>query len=273
MAGHYNILIVDDEELNRILLSQMLEETGNYTVDKAENGKVAWTMVQDYNYDLIISDIKMPEMNGLELLELVKGYNQAIPVVVVTAFASIETAVEAIQKGASNFLKKPFTLEEISSVTTKALKAAAHRKIQSGKLENLSRSFSVTTKSKHSIIDPVFHQIRDIAKYFGFSDNQLHMNIYLSLSEAIANAVDHGNKGDENKNITIHSSVNNTGITISVVDEGDGFNPTLVSDPTDGSNILRSNGRGIFLMKCYMDSVTYEKNGSKVTMVIQPQKN
>ena len=106
MTAQLHILIVDDEELNLILLSDMLDETGNYKIDAAPNGKVAWNMVQENCYDLIITDIRMPEMDGIELLRLVKEFNPSIPIIVVTAFASIKTAVEALQNGAANFLKK-----------------------------------------------------------------------------------------------------------------------------------------------------------------------
>lgn len=269
VTAQYHVLIVDDEELNLVLLSDMLDETGNYKIDSALDGKIAWNLIQENSYDLIITDIRMPEIDGIELLRLVKQYNPSIPIIVVTAFASIETAVEALQNGAANFLKKPFSIDEIQTVTSKALRASAQTKVQAQNLENLSKSFSVVTKSDHSVVDPIFHQIREMARSFGFSDEQLHMNLYLSLTEAIANAIDHGNAGDPLKEISVDATVNSDAISISVSDEGTGFNLNLVPDPTMDSNLMKSRGRGVFLMRCYTDSITYDNNGSKVTMVIK----
>jgi CheY-like chemotaxis protein len=250
----------------------MLSETGNYQIDTASNGRIAWQKVQENDYDLVITDIRMPEIDGIELLKLIRQHNSSIPIIVVTAFASIETAVEALQSGAANFLKKPFSIDEINTVTSKALKAAVQTKIQSKTIGNISKSFSVVTKSKHSIVDPVFQQIRDMAKNFGFSNDQLHMNLYLCLTEAIANAIDHGNKGDPDKEITIDAIINSDSIIINISDEGNGFNLNMVPDPTQDCNISKSRGRGIFLMRCYMDSVSYSNNGSKVTMIINAYK-
>ncbi len=105
-----HILIVDDEERIRHLLSLMLENRG-YTVSQAGDGLEAFEMIQQNDYQMVITDIKMPRMNGLELMERIKTMD--IPVIFITAFATVDSAVEAMQLGAVDYITKPFDEERM----------------------------------------------------------------------------------------------------------------------------------------------------------------
>jgi DNA-binding NtrC family response regulator len=105
-----HILIVDDEERMRYLLSRMLEAKG-YRVDQAGDGVEALEMVKREPCHMVITDIKMPRMDGLELLEQIKPLN--IPVIFITAFATVDSAVEAMRAGAVDYITKPFEEERI----------------------------------------------------------------------------------------------------------------------------------------------------------------
>lgn len=102
-----HILVVDDEEKMRQLLAIMLTRSG-YTVDQAGNGLEALEKVRTFPYDMVISDIKMPEMDGITLLEKIGEENILCPVVFITAFATIDSAVNAMKKGAIDYITKPF---------------------------------------------------------------------------------------------------------------------------------------------------------------------
>jgi len=107
-----HILVVDDEERMRHLLSIMLTRKG-HRVDQAGDGVEALEMVQSTPFDMIISDIKMPRMDGTELLEKVMKMDLPCPVVFITAFATVESAVEAMRKGAADYITKPFDEDRI----------------------------------------------------------------------------------------------------------------------------------------------------------------
>ncbi len=114
------ILIVDDEMSMRNLFSIMLVKEG-YDVDVAEDGVSAMSLVNTKIYDLVITDIMMPKMKGTELLKKVKEVHPETVVIMITAYASTESAVEAMKEGAYDYITKPFSVEEIKVIIAKAL--------------------------------------------------------------------------------------------------------------------------------------------------------
>ena len=106
------ILVVDDEEKMQHLLSIMLVRQG-YSVDRAGDGVKALQMIRENPYDLVISDIRMPHMDGMTLLSEMKAADIACPVVFITAFATVESAVDAMRQGAADYITKPFEEERI----------------------------------------------------------------------------------------------------------------------------------------------------------------
>ncbi len=107
-----SILIVDDEEIIRESLSFILGKEG-YTVREAENGKVALDLVRNESFQLILTDLEMPEMKGIELLENVSRISPETLVVIVTAYGSIDTAIAALRKGAVDYILKPVEFDEL----------------------------------------------------------------------------------------------------------------------------------------------------------------
>ena len=101
-----SILIIDDEKAIRNTLSEILGYEG-YKVDEAENGEEGWKKFTKNNYDLVLCDIKMPKLDGIEFLEKAKEFNPEIPIIIISGHGNIETAVEAVKKGAYDYISKP----------------------------------------------------------------------------------------------------------------------------------------------------------------------
>src|ERR1700688_2589877 len=114
------ILIVEDEAKMRRLLELNLGEDG-FTTLSAGDAETGVKLLRENNVDLVVTDLKLPGMNGLEFLQAAKRQNAALPVVVMTAFGSVETAVEAMKAGASDYVLKPFSLSEMRMVIRKEL--------------------------------------------------------------------------------------------------------------------------------------------------------
>ncbi|MCE5340468.1 MAG: ATP-binding protein [Planctomycetaceae bacterium] len=132
-----------------------------------------------------------------------------------------------------------------------SLKTSSHEKIVlKGIMSELRRTCS---------------QILCSAKQLGYSDDDTFA-VHLSLEEAVVNAVKHGNRADCSKNVTIEYDITPEKIRITVTDEGGGFEPGDVADPRAGENIYKTGGRGVLLIKSYMDSIEYNQSGNSITM-------
>ena len=118
------ILVVEDEEKLRRVIELQLASSG-FEVDKAATAEEGLKIVD--RADLVLTDLKLPAMDGLELLGLIRRQNAQTPVIMMTAFGSVETAVDAMKKGANDFLLKPFSLDHLMQVVHKALEVRALR--------------------------------------------------------------------------------------------------------------------------------------------------
>lgn len=115
------ILVVDDEpNMLRLLKTILMDKTG-YEVDTTNNPLEVGKMLPQGNYDLVVTDLKMPIVDGMDLIDIIKKIDPLIPVIVITAYGTIETAEEAIQKGAYDFITKPFRKESILITIKRAL--------------------------------------------------------------------------------------------------------------------------------------------------------
>lgn len=114
------ILIVDDEDGMRRLLNRVLTRE-NYEVSTVGSGAEALRLIAGERFDLVVTDIKMPEMDGLQLLEELKEYEPSLPIIVMTAYGTIENAVQALRLGAYDYIAKPFETDEIKLTVAKAL--------------------------------------------------------------------------------------------------------------------------------------------------------
>jgi len=115
-----DILIVDDDPSLRDMLNIILKKEG-YRVQCADAARAALDILKADKADLVISDIKMPDLSGIELLKKIKGIDPTIPVIMITAYASTADAVEAMKLGAENYITKPFNIEELKVVVNRAL--------------------------------------------------------------------------------------------------------------------------------------------------------
>jgi DNA-binding NtrC family response regulator len=115
------ILVVDDEpNMLRLLKTILMDKTG-YEVTTTNNPLEVSKLLQESHYDLVVTDLKMPLVDGIDLIGIVKNIDVTMPIIVITAYGTIETAEEAIQKGAYDFITKPFRKETILITIKRAL--------------------------------------------------------------------------------------------------------------------------------------------------------
>jgi DNA-binding NtrC family response regulator len=115
------ILVVDDEpNMLRLLKTILMDKTG-YEVTTTNNPLEVSKLLQEEPYDLVVSDLKMPVVDGIDLIDIIKKIDPGLPVIIITAYGTIETAEEAILKGAYDFITKPFRKETILITIKRAL--------------------------------------------------------------------------------------------------------------------------------------------------------
>jgi DNA-binding NtrC family response regulator len=114
------ILIVDDDQTMRLALSESLESCG-YQIMAVENGTEALSLFRKRKFDLVITDMRMPGMTGIEVLQGVKNMSPNVPVILITAYGTVNTAVEAMKEGAAEFIMKPFSLDDLEAVVKRVL--------------------------------------------------------------------------------------------------------------------------------------------------------
>lgn len=157
------ILIVDDNEVMRFTLTELLEESG-FESNAVGDGIAALEEVKNNFYDLVILDLRLPGMNGLEILRKIKLSNKTLPVIMLTAFGEITTAVQAIKQGAHDFITKPFDNEAIIISIRKALEMkylSQEVNILRKKLDEKYRHGNVIGKSE--AMQKVFEQVKLVA--------------------------------------------------------------------------------------------------------------
>jgi DNA-binding NtrC family response regulator len=115
-----NILVIDDDYHMRTALTEVLSGAG-YGVCSAEDGRMAMESIKKTSYDLVITDVKMPHINGIELMGRIKKEHCSLPVIVMTAYGTIEHAVNAVKEGAFDYIQKPFDAEALYEVVQRAL--------------------------------------------------------------------------------------------------------------------------------------------------------
>lgn len=121
MAKKYNLLIVDDEEYLRTLLESELGDSNEFAVDTASDGSQAINSIQQKVFDVILLDIKMPRVSGIEVLQFVQEYSPTTQVIILTNHADYKTAIQTIKMGAYDFLAKPYDIDELFNTIHRAI--------------------------------------------------------------------------------------------------------------------------------------------------------
>jgi DNA-binding NtrC family response regulator len=122
------ILVVDDELDMLMLLRMIIEDNSDYAVETTNNASEGLKMLTEKDYHLVISDLKMPGMDGMELFDELQEIKPGVPVIIITAYGSLETADEAMKKGVADFITKPFRKDSILFTINRVLELARVQK-------------------------------------------------------------------------------------------------------------------------------------------------
>lgn len=154
--GLVKILVVDDEEMIRNLFHDILTQTG-YRVKTAKDGSEAIKLIEEESFEIVITDLKMPGISGIALLEYILGINPDISVIIITGYGTIESAVNAIKKGAYDYISKPFELEEMKVTIKRA--AEKQRLLHDSRMVGFYKNLSIVDGLTGVYNQRYFHEI------------------------------------------------------------------------------------------------------------------
>jgi len=174
------ILVVEDEVGSRLTLSGILEDAG-YEVTGVEKGTEALEVIKDGNFNVIITDIKLPDVGGMSVLELAKEINPDVAVIIMTGYASLETAVNAVNEGAYAYFVKPVNMDEMKTAIVNALRQQRLSRENKRLVDDLQRSnkllfeansqLRAATEAKSAFLAHMSHELRTpLNAIIGFSD-------------------------------------------------------------------------------------------------------
>ncbi|MBF0413580.1 MAG: response regulator [Desulfamplus sp.] len=292
-----NILVVDDDISVVELVSKQLRSHGHSSVT-AKNGEIAleYFLKEPVAFDMIISDVMMPVMDGLELLEKIRQHKYDTPFIVMTGFGEIETVIKALKQGATDFLRKPYGLKELSSALYRIESMLNTKQSIEQTLPFINTDFHTSMPSKTGLISGVVGFLQIVAKPYCQLYGINSADITTSLTEALNNSVVHGNLDipSELKNrswqefqelleeresipeyceqlVKVSFTVINMQMKWEIIDNGKGFDYTNLPKTNDPSKFLLS-GRGLFLIRSFMDKVSWNSKGNAIQMVKYLQK-
>ncbi len=288
-----NILVVDDEEVIRYTLQKKLARLG-YNVISMEKAEDALFLIKNgERIDLIITDIKLRKMDGIELLRRVNGQDEPIPVLIITGHGNVEDAIRALRYGASDFIRKPFDVNDVASSVRMILKRKLEKQIADSYaqyIENQKTVFRLPVDS--DMITAISYQLTKNLVPAGLCNNTTAENIALALQEALSNAMFHGNleisssireergvKGFNaevekrkdnpelgNRTVRVQYELTRKYVEYVIEDEGKGFDHTSLPDPRDPENFFKNSGRGLLIIRIHMDEVEWNETGNVVRL-------
>ena len=287
------VLVVDDSPLDRTRTGGLLKKGEGLSPIYASNGREALEKIATEKPDIVLSDLQMPEMDGLELVETIRRRFVTLPVILMTAHGSEETAIQALRKGATNYVAKRNLARELVTTVMSVLDLTRADRGQQQILSCLTQA-----ESRYVLDNDVGHIPSLLAQLeLGVTRMQLFdhgawMRIAVALREAFVNAIYHGNldlssqlleqdhvsfaelvqqrrreAAFADRRVHVTACETRTEATYVIRDEGRGFDPAALSDPTSPQNLDRLTGRGLFLIRTFMDEVRHNDVGNEITLV------
>ena len=285
------ILVVDDSEEARDIAGECLRNHGMTPVF-ARNGREAMSAIEEQPPDAILTDLDMPDMDGLELVRLVRSRYSGLPVVLMTSLGSEEEAVSALRAGALSYVPKAKLRDNLCDAMHMVMAAVEERRYRERTRALLDHSearfvIGYEMDGPNALISHLQGNLRQV----NFCDDTELFQIGTALAEALSNAIDHGNleldsalreeKADayarlrqerakqtpyRDRRVLVTERLTPDVVQYQVLDEGKGFDVSRVPDPLHPDCLLKVSGRGLLLLRTFMDDVTFNDSGNEVTM-------
>lgn len=286
------ILVVDDSRVDQHLVGSLLEGMQDVTVAYAGDGREALARMEQDMPDLVLTDLQMPEMDGLELVEAIRRSYAGVPVILMTAHGSEDVAAAALRRGAASYVPKRDLATDLVETTERVLSVARAQREHTvfGCLAETNSHFVLDNDP--SLIKPLIAYLREEIAHRDFCDETVLMQVAVALDEVLVNAMHHGNLEVDStlrelgwdvycaqvqerrrtqpycdRRVHITAKITADEAIYIVRDDGQGFDPSTLPDPLDPANLEKASGRGLLLVRTFMDEVQHNERGNQVRLV------
>jgi len=287
------ILVVDDSAMDCRVAGGLLDREPDCQVLYAEDGAAALKSVDENLPDIVVTDMVMPNIDGLQLVEAMKRDYPLIPVIIMTAVGSEEHAVQALKRGAASYVPKRRLAQDLLETVRLVLRATDDDRNVSRLLVHRTQQadFKFTLENELPLLAAAVTYMQQTMRAMGLFDESERLRIGIALEEVLLNAMFHGNlelssalREDDkptyhetarrrakeppfsDRRIFLGALLSPAGAQFTIRDEGPGFNPRDLPDPTDPANLHRVSGRGLLLMHTFMDGVAFNDSGNEVRL-------
>jgi CheY-like chemotaxis protein len=288
------VLVVDDSAIDRRLAGSFLKRAGMEPTH-AHNGVQALESIERCVPDIVVTDLQMPEMDGLELVEAIRRIHPSLPVVLMTAHGSEEVAVQALRHGAASYVPKRNMLRDLVHTVEEILAVARRDRREQQLVACLAQTESrFVLDNDVGTIPVIVGHLEDSLARMRLCDENGRLQVAVALREALVNAIYHGNLEVSSallegpaaafdaavrerrrespyceRRVHIWARESRDEARYVVRDEGRGFDPSTLPDPTDLANLEKPSGRGLLLIRTFMDEVNHNEKGNEITMIFR----
>lgn len=283
------VMVVDDTAIDRRLVGGLLEQAPDLNVCYAENGSDALAKIGDYLPDIVVTDLQMPNLDGLELVHSIGQRFPDLPVVLMTAHGSENIAAQALAGGAASYVPKNELAESLLE-TVRHVLAIAGGEARNRKLVNSIRrtEFEFELENDPSLIEPLSELVQQIVDSHQLFDSQTRLRVGVAFEHALSNAMLRGNlefprerypvvdpqlamerrKSEpwSARRVRLEVSLNSERVQFLIRDQGPGFDLATVPTPGDPNSFRDGVGRGLVLIRSFMDDVKFEDGGRTLRM-------
>jgi CheY-like chemotaxis protein len=294
------VLVVDDSAVDRRFVGGLLQRESSYLVEFAEDGADALTKIRQAAPDIIVTDLQMPNRNGLELVSAVRLHHSGIPIILMTGHGSEGLAVEALQRGAAGYVPKPQLGECLLDAVGQALSLAQADSTYERLISCLHEcEFDFELTNEPGLVDALVDLIQQMATGMGLTDATGRFRLGAAVKEAVQNSIFRGNlelsyaeavdvRGDLSnelmqiviergaqppycdRRVLVQIRMNTHEARFVIRDSGKGFEGAGDLPPAASPGMLESRGgRGLVLMRAFMDQVIFNEQGNEVTLVMR----
>lgn len=286
-------LVVDDSPMDRRMASSLLEVGLGARVITAKHGLEALKILRKEQPDLVLTDMQMPEMDGLELVEIVRSNYPTLPIMLMTANGSEELAMRALQAGAASYVPKSQLNESLVSTAETILSAARQERRRGRVLECVTHmECEFELENDPALVPHLIAHLQEQMLRMQLCNANGKIRLGVAMEESLLNGLYHGNlelssdlrqdgsnrfneMAEKRRHLPpyrdrrVHVQVRLSPREASFIirDEGPGFDTSKLPDPTDPENLLKASGRGLLLIRTFMDEVFHNSTGNQITMV------